>query len=80
MFLIALTWVITVVAAFFLGYFLRGLTKKIAQLEQAIAQKVDKKPEEPEPEPVSELIDPTDPIANAKWEHDQLMKKLNPDG
>lgn len=75
MFLIALIWVITVVAAFFLGYFLRGLTKKIAQLEQAIAQKVDKKPEEPEP--VSELIDPTDPIANAIYERDKLMKKLN---
>lgn len=75
MLLFALVWVITLVCAFFLGYFLRGLTKKIAQLEEAITMKVDKKPE-PE-EPKSQLIDPTDEVQNAIWEREQMMKKLN---
>ena len=68
-------WVVSLIAVFFLGYHFRGLTKKIEHLEETIKLKVDK-PAEPET-PKSVLIDPTDEVQNALYEHEQMMKKLN---
>lgn len=71
-------WIVSLVAIFFLGYYLRGLKKRLEYIEEVLKSKADKKLEEAEP--VSQLIDPTDEVQNAIWEHDQMMKKLNPDG
>lgn len=69
-------WVISVIVAYLLGNKLRDITKHIAELEEVVKSKVDKQPEEPEP--VSKIIDPTDEVQEAIYEHEQLMKRLNP--
>ena len=74
--LIISTWILSVVCAFWLGHHLRGIAKKIEQVEASVKMKVDKK-SEPE-EPKSQLIDPADEIQQAMWEREQLMKKMNP--
>lgn len=76
--MIYITWILTLIATFLLGYHSRGLIKKIENLEEVIKSKVDKKPE-PE-EPKSELIDPSDPIQTAIYERDKMMRKLNSRG
>jgi len=68
-------WAISLIGAFSLGYFVRGIMKKLAELEQAVHNKVDIPVEE---EPKSMLIDPLDPIQEAIYEREKLMKKLNP--
>lgn len=70
-----LAWAVTLVAAYVLGYHVRGLAKKIEHLEQVIQSKVDKKPEPPEP--VSTLIDPADPVQEAIWAREQELKRMN---
>lgn len=69
------TWFVSLLATFFLGYYLRGLSKKLAELEQAITMKVDKKPVVEEPK--STLLDPTDEVQEAMYQHQQMLKKLN---
>lgn len=69
-------WLGSLVAVYMLGYHMRGLTKRIDQLEEVIKSKVDKKPLPEEPQ--SMVIDPLDPVQEAQWEHQQMMKKLNP--
>ena len=68
-------WAISLVAIYLFGYYMRGLVKKIEHLEEMVKSKVDKQPE-PE-EPISMLIDPTDPVQEAIYEHKKLMEKLN---
>lgn len=67
--------IIACIASFFLGYHFRGLTSRVAQLEETIKQKIDKPVEIEEPQ--SEIIDPDDPIQEAIYERDQLMRKIN---
>lgn len=74
--MIYLVWLLSLVAAFGLGYKLRDITSKIEVVQTLLKEKVDKQPDEPEP--ISNLIDPTDEVQTAIYEHDQLMKKLNP--
>lgn len=68
-------WLLSVIAAFVLGYDFRGLTKRVEQLEEVVKSKVDKTPVIEEPQ--STLIDPADPIQNAIYEHSKMMEKLN---
>lgn len=68
-------WVLSLIAVFLLGYYLRGLKKKLADIEEVLKSKVDKKPEVEEP--VSEIIDPLDPVQQAIYEHKVMMDKLN---
>lgn len=70
-------WIVSCVATFWLGYFLRGITKKIAELERIVQSKVDRKP--PPEEPTSTLIDPLDEVQTMLYEHEKLNKRLNPD-
>lgn len=74
--MIALGWTLTAIAMFLLGYHYRTIVDAVRALPKAIDSKVDKEPVTEEPK--SELIDPTDEVQTAKYEHDQLMKKLNP--
>lgn len=68
------TWIATCIAMFFLGYHLRGLTKKIEHLEEVIQTKVSRKVVE---EPKSVVIDPDDAIQEALYQHKIMMDKLN---
>lgn len=70
-------WLASLIAIYFLGYYFRGLVKRVAEIEQAITMKVDKKPVVEEPS--STLLDPNDAVAEAIWEHKQMLKRLNPD-
>lgn len=70
--------VISCIATFLLGYYLRGLKKKIEQVEKAVQTKITKK----EPiiqEPKSEVLDPLDEVQTAIYERDQMLKKMNPE-
>lgn len=70
-----LIWILTLVIAFYLGYQAKQFKTKIDTIEEVVKAKVDK----PKQEPQSTLIDPTDPIQEARWEQAQMLKKLNPD-
>ena len=70
-------WVISCIASFYLGHYLKGLAKKIAVVEEAVKMKIDKPPVVEDPP--STLIDPLDPVQEAIYEHEQLMKRMNPD-
>lgn len=65
-------WVLSVIGAFCLGYQAKRFRQEIDTLKEAVKTKVDK-PEEPK----STLIDPTDPIQEARWEQKKMMEKLN---
>jgi hypothetical protein len=68
------TWLISVLLATLFGYKLQNWVKKIEQLEEMIKAKIEK----PEPEePKSTVLDPDDPIQQAQWEREQLMKRIN---
>ena len=71
-----IAWFLSVVMSFYAGYKLRDLTKKIEVLQEVVKEKIDK-PKEPE-EPKSQVIDPLDPVQTAMYEHELLMKRLNP--
>lgn len=71
-----LTWLLSLIAAFYLGYNFRGLAKKVEVLEEAVKAKIDKPPIVEEPE--SLLIDPTDEVQTAIYEHNKEMERLNP--
>ncbi len=70
-------WIISCIATFWLGFWLKGLAKKVIELQEVVKSKVDKKP--PVEEPKSELLDPDDPIQEAIWQHKQMQRKLNPE-
>lgn len=71
-----LVWMLSLAAIFWLGYYLRDISDTLKQLQESVKNKVSK-PSKIE-EPVSTIIDPTDPIAEAKYQQELLMKKMNP--
>lgn len=73
--MIYLAWLVTLGISFYLGYKLREITSKIEAVERALKEKVDRKPEPKESQ--SNLIDLTDPVAEAKYQHDKMMRELN---
>lgn len=68
-------WILSLVAIFVLGFYIRGLAKKIVELDQEMKTKVNKKPEPTEPQ--SQIIDPYDPVAEAVYQHRKMMEKIN---
>lgn len=74
--MIYFVWLLSIVIAFETGYFFRRVTQHIDMLEEVVKTKIDKKPVE---EPQSSLIDLTDPIKEAQYAREQLMKEMNPD-
>lgn len=66
-------WVISIIASFLGGYHFRVFTKKVEHVEKEIKQKLDK----PQEEPASVLIDPLDPLQEAKLEQDNIQKRIN---
>lgn len=69
-------WILSLALAFLFGYHYRSLVIKLKQLEQLLQSKADKQEAVVE-EPKSEFLDPDDLVQQAKWERDELMKKLN---
>lgn len=70
-------WIASVIAIFLLGRYIGNITKRIVVLEEVVKTKVSKQPVVEEP--TSTVIDPLDEVQTALYEHDQLMKRLNPD-
>lgn len=77
MLFIIFAWTLSCIATFWLGYGIRSLKHKIEVLEQRVDTKVNK-PVKLE-EPGSEILDPDDPIMQARWQHEELMRRINPD-
>lgn len=75
--LFSVFWLFSVTIAFKAGHSVRQVANKIKKIEQEVKQKIDK-PKEVEETP-SELIDLQDPIKEAMYEHEKLMKRLNSD-
>lgn len=71
-----LAWILSIIVALWLGWHLREIRELTQYLKQAIQSKVEKKPE-PE-KSTSTIIDPSDPIQTAQYEHRKLMEKMNP--
>lgn len=70
-----LCWILSVICAFGLGFGLRNLHEDVQEVKKAIAQKIDK-PEVEEESP-SEILDPYDEVAEAKYAMEQEMARLN---
>lgn len=73
--MIYLAWLLSLLAAFTLGYKIGDLTKQVKTLQQAVKAKADKPAKK---EPVSEVIDPYDEVQTAIYERNKMMEKLNP--
>lgn len=71
-----LALVLVAILAFVAGYKYERFMRLWRELQEDIKKKVDKKPPK---EQTSAFIDPTDPITQARMEHERLMKQLNPD-
>lgn len=71
--MLLVAWVLSLIAAFYLGYFIRSFKNKIEFLEEQVKSKIDK----PKEEPKSFLYDPLDPVQQAMLDQEALMKKLN---
>jgi len=71
-----LVWFLSLIVVYYLGYKQGDLVKKVRSIEETIKKKIDKPIEE---EPTSDFIDPFDEVSEAKYQHEVMMKKLNPD-
>lgn len=72
--MIALAWVISLIAAALLGYHYNTLGERLADLAE---RTVMPKPAKPEP-PKSAMLDGDDPELVARYEFEERMRKLNP--
>lgn len=73
--MIVLAWVISLIAAIYLGYVLDRVLTRIKKIEKALEEKVTKKRKEGK----SYFYDPYDPVQQAKIEREKMMAKLNPE-
>lgn len=65
--------------SFTLGYYIRTISERLKRAEQGIRDYLDKKTPKPKvEEPTSSFIDMDDPAYRVKYEHEQMLKKLNP--
>lgn len=71
--MIYLIWIISLIGAFYFGYQCKTIVKKVETLEEVVKTKIDKPSEQPE----STFIDPLDPVAEAQYQRDKMMKELN---
>ncbi len=72
-----IAWIISLIGAFYLGYQCKIILKRVETLEEVVKIKVDKPKISDLPQ--SEFIDPYDEVQTAQFEHQQMLKKLNPD-
>lgn len=69
-----LAWVISILAALYIGYSYQRLLQAIRAIKEALPKKVDK----PSEEKKSDILDPYDVTNRAREEHEAMMKRLNP--
>jgi len=68
----ALALVLVAVASALLGYHYRELHNAVELLKTGVEKR-----KQPEDKPKAVLLDPDDIVQQAKWEHEQTIKKLN---
>lgn len=71
----ALAWVISLIAAGWIGWRSERLWNQIDSIWKVINTKVVKK-KDPESKP-SSFIDPDDLLQRARWEQEEALRKLN---
>lgn len=74
-----LAFVLAVIAAFYAGYKYERLLARIKSLRELLDKKQDIKEVTHKSNTSDSIIDPFDLIQRAKFEHDEQMRKLNPD-
>ena len=74
----ALAFVLAIVMAFYAGFKYERLLSRIKEIQELIEKKKDKEEIIHKSNISNSVIDPLDPIQAAKFEHDELMRKLNP--
>lgn len=72
--MLVVTYILIALAGFGLGYKLKDITLTVEAIKTELKQVPRKKIEE---ESKSKLIDPTDPIKEAQYQHKKMMKDLN---
>lgn len=76
-------WFSSLIVAFIFGFYIRSIVNRTKQarleIEALATQLAHRKVKEKEAEPVSSFIDMEDAEQLIKWEHEQIMKKLNPE-
>lgn len=75
--MIYVAWILSLTVPFIFGYHFRDLRDKVDLLLETARSRTKKSALREEPK--SELIDPADPVQTAIYEHEKLMKRLNPD-
>lgn len=73
--MLAIAWVLSIVAAFMLGCRFEAVQKRLTLIEEALKSKVEKKPE-PDPQK-SALFDPYSVAEQTRREHEKMMEELN---
>lgn len=69
-----IAWVLSAIATFFLGFYIRTLKDTLDATKEVLKTKVEKKPTE---EPKSIFIDPLDELQTAEYEMKKRMEELN---
>lgn len=75
----ALAFVLAIAISFYVGYKYKRLVEQIESLRVTLNKKQDKKTTRYTSNTSDVVIDPFDAVQAAKFEHDILMKKLNPE-
>lgn len=73
----AIAWVLSILAALVIGYLYRDVRDRLKDIYDLLKEKKDKKPQVEKP--TSNLIDPLDIEAEAKYQYEQTLKRMNPD-
>lgn len=75
---VTIAWLISYGMGFILGFYIRTLANRIKNIQLIAQTLIQKKKDNTEVESPSAFIDMDDPLYRAKYEHEQMMKKLNP--
>ncbi len=75
--------ILACIACFILGFYIRGLNDRLKKLGKQLDDKLHE--EHPAKRdiiseiPKSDILDPLDEVAEARYQHELMMKKLNPE-
>ncbi len=75
---LVLSWILTLIIAFELGYFLRSLTDRIRIVMLAVGKLISERKSKDEPGPEGKVVEPTDdPVGAARREFEERSNRLN---
>lgn len=75
-------WFLSLVAVFFLGFYIRTIVNKIKQVRleiEALTTQLAHRKKKDKEEPTSSFLDMEDAQSVIEWEHKEMLKKLNPE-